>query len=306
MITINISKQLYFNDGLAYLRAETTLQAGCITALYGPSGAGKTTVLKILAGLVRPETGRIEVSGNVWLDTSRSICIPPQQRNIGFVFQDYALFPNMTVQQNLLYAAGKNPDKKYIGELLHLVNMEAFANSKPTLLSGGQQQRVALIRALARKPQLLLLDEPLSALDDMMRRTLRDELYSIQRQLKITTLLVSHDISEVFALATHIIQLERGNIVAQGTPGQLFGALNTDSEIQLTGEVLHVKHDGVVCNVELQSGNDIVRIAVPYAQAAGITIGDKVLVHARVSNAGIMKTEVLERTGVAGSTEKIS
>src|SRR3954469_16265850 len=141
MIRINITKQLQLAQGYTKLYINTTIQPNVITAIYGASGAGKTTLLKILAGLIQPEHGSIEVNGVTWLDPSRRICLPPQQRSIGFVFQDYALFPHMTVKQNLQYAAGKQGDKQYMEELLHLVKMETFINAQPSQLSGGQQQR---------------------------------------------------------------------------------------------------------------------------------------------------------------------
>lgn len=289
MIRIDVTKQLQLAQGYTRLAINLTIPPNTITAIYGSSGAGKTTLLKILAGLVQPEQGSIEMNGISWLDTSRRLYLPPQQRSIGFVFQDYALFPHMTVKENLLYAAGKSGDKQYIEELLQLVKMEAFVNVKPSQLSGGQQQRIALIRALVRKPELLLLDEPLSALDDAMRRQLRTELYNIQQQLQVTTLLVSHDIGEVYTLATNIIHLEHGQVIFQGTPQQLFGASSLSSKLQLAGEVLRVIPNGVVYILEVLTGSNIIRVTADEGEIAGLQVGDKVLVFAKAFNVGITK-----------------
>src|SRR4051812_16886418 len=289
MIRINITKQLQLSQGYTALHINTIIQKNSITAIYGSSGAGKTTLLKILAGLVQPEQGRIEVSDITWFDSSHRICQPAQQRSIGFVFQDYALFPHMTVKQNLLYAAGKKGDKKYIDELLHLVKMEAFINASPSQLSGGQQQRIALIRALVRKPQLLLLDEPLSALDDAMRRQLRAELHNIQQQLRVTTLLVSHDIGEVYTLAANIIHLEHGQLIFQGPPQQLFGAASLSSKLQLTGEVLRLIPNGVVYIIEVLAGSNIIRVTADELEISSLQVGDKVLVFAKAFNVALKK-----------------
>lgn len=289
MIAINITKQLQLAHGYTQLYIHSTIPSNTITAIYGPSGAGKTTILKILAGLVHPEQGKIEVNNTTWLDTSRRVNLPPQQRSIGFVFQDYALFPHMTVLQNLMYAAGKNGDTKYIDKLLHLVKMEAFGNAKSAQLSGGQQQRIALIRALVRKPQLLLLDEPFSALDDVMRRELRAELYYIQQQLSITTLLVSHDIGEVYTLASGIIHLEHGKITFQGTPQQFFGAASLSSKLQLTGEVLQIIPNGVVYIVEVLTGSNMIRVTADEEEASDLHTGDRVLVFAKAFNVAVKK-----------------
>lgn len=289
MIAINITKQLQLAQGYTSLCVNTTIPSGVVTAIYGSSGAGKTTLLKILAGLVQPEQGFIEVNKNVWLDTSRRIGLLPQQRSIGFVFQDYALFPHMTVMQNMLFAAGKKADKQYIHQLLQMVRMETFVNAKPAQLSGGQQQRIALIRALVRKPQLLLLDEPLSALDDAMRRQLRQELYSIQQQLPITTLLVSHDIGEVYTLASNIIHLEQGQVIFEGAPQQLFGAASLSSKMQLTGEVLRVIPNGVIFIVEVLTGSSIIRVTADKEEALSLQTGDKVLVFAKAFNVAVKK-----------------
>jgi len=289
MIKINITKHLQLAQGFTQLRVDAMMPPKTITAIYGASGAGKTTLFKIIAGLVQPEEGKIEVNGAVWLDTSRRICLPPQQRSIGFVFQDYALFPHMTVLQNLLYAAGKMNDKNYLDALLNMVKMNAFANAKPAQLSGGQQQRIALIRALVRKPQLLLLDEPLSALDDAMRRELRAELYNIQQQLQITTLLISHDIGEVYILASDIIHLEYGRIIFRGSPQQLFGAASLSSKLQLTGEVLQIIPNGVLYIIEVLAGNSIIRVTADEREVSGLQTGSKVLVFAKAFNVAVKK-----------------
>ncbi|TKK69846.1 ATP-binding cassette domain-containing protein [Ilyomonas limi] len=289
MIRINITKQLRLAHENTQLSIGTTIPSNTITAIYGPSGAGKTTLLKILAGLVQPEQGAVEVNGRIWLDTARRVCLPPQQRSIGFVFQEYALFPHMTVQQNLQFAAGKNGDKSYIDKLLHLVKMEAFIHAKPSQLSGGQQQRIALIRALVRKPQLLLLDEPLSALDDAMRHELRTELYHIQQQLQITTLLVSHDISEVYTLASNLIHLEHGKVVFQGEPQQLFGAASLSSTLQLTGEVLQVIPDGAIYTVEVLTGKNIIRVTAGEHDIAKLQTGDKVCLFVKAYTIALKK-----------------
>ncbi|WCT14032.1 ATP-binding cassette domain-containing protein [Mucilaginibacter jinjuensis] len=242
MIRIRIRKKLNMADGASNLIFDAELPLQNITALYGPSGAGKTTLLKIIAGLIHPEDGFIEVNGEVWLDTSKKISMPPQQRNIGFVFQDYALFPNMTVRQNLRYAAGKNADEALISHLLNLTGLSTFANHKPETLSGGQKQRTALARALIRKPSLLLLDEPLSALDNENRVQLQQELLQLHDEYKFSALLVSHDIAEVYHLTSRILSIDKGRILKAGTPAHVFGLTENES-IKLFGQVISTDGD---------------------------------------------------------------
>ena len=222
MIKIDITKKLRF-AGSSALTVQHQFNSGEISAVYGPSGAGKTTLLKIIAGLITPERGFIEVDGKVWLDTAKKINVPVQQRNIGFVFQDYALFPNMTVRQNLRYAAGKNPDMQQVNNLLTITGLNHFANEKPETLSGGQKQRTALARALVRKPGLLLLDEPLSATDETTRYDLQQQILHLQAEYKFIALVVSHNRQEVITLANHILQLDNGNVVNTGSAKELFG-----------------------------------------------------------------------------------
>ena len=178
-------------------------------------------MLRIIAGLTDPDEGFVKVGGQAWFDSSDGTNFPPRKRKVGFVFQDYALFPNMSVRENLLFAQPK-ANKKHIDELLEIFGLSNLQCRRPGLLSGGQNQRVALARALARKPELLLLDEPLSALDTEMRNTLQDEILLIHKLWGITTILVSHDLPEVFKLCNRVITFKNGCITDDGDPYDIF------------------------------------------------------------------------------------
>ncbi len=197
MISINIEKKLKAYSGQQWLKINYVFADGSITKIYGPSGAGKTTFLKIIAGLVAPEKGVITIDGITWLNTSSKISLSPQKRLVGFVFQNYALFPNMTVQQHLEYAS---KDAQWIQRLLKIGKLETLSDHKPEYLSGGQQQRLAILRAIAIKPKLLLMDEPFSALDPKMRSALIAELKVLFVELKMTVLIVSHNPQELESL----------------------------------------------------------------------------------------------------------
>jgi len=197
MISIDIEKKLKAYKGQHILRIKQQFAAGSITRIYGPSGAGKTTLLKTIAGFIEPERGKIIINDAVWLDTASRINVPPQKRLAGFVFQDYALFPNMTVLEHLEYATA---DKEWIRRLLAIGKLEPFATHKPEYLSGGQQQRLAILRALAIKPKVLLMDEPFSALDPESKSTLIDELKVLFEELKATVLIVTHNPHELDGL----------------------------------------------------------------------------------------------------------
>lgn len=221
---------------------EVSLRAakGSIVAITGPSGAGKTTLLRQIAGLVTPDFGNIKFGNNIWQDTGRRIFQSPQLRNIGFVFQDYALFPHLTVKENLLFALKKGDNPCVVDELLTSVELSQLTDRKPHQLSGGQQQRVALARALVRKPDLLLLDEPLSSLDHIMRLRLQEYLLKLQKQLGFTMLIVTHDLGEIFRMANQVYVLENGKIIKQGSPAEVYLSENdiNDDQLSIYGEVL--------------------------------------------------------------------
>lgn len=219
---------LHLRDGWRSFHLEVDLQLhpGELLALTGPSGSGKTTVLRILAGLENRAKGQLVFQGEVWQDSSKRIFLPPQQRSIGVVFQDYALFPNMNVVQNLRFALPQAADATLIEELLEVMDLQDLRNALPFELSGGQQQRVALARALVRRPKLLLLDEPLSALDTRMREHLQTYILELHQRYALTTLLISHHPEEIQRLADRVLMMEKGKIVDESLSAQdVTGAL---------------------------------------------------------------------------------
>lgn len=185
-------------------------------ALVGPSGAGKSTVLRAVAGLLRPDTGRIRHRDDVWFDSAAGIDLAPEERSVGLVFQDYALFPHMTVRQNVSFGARGDVD-----DLLERLHIGRLAHARPSSLSGGEQQRVALARALAREPAVLLLDEPMSALDAHTKARVRGELHELLVELELPTLLVTHDFEDATALASRVGVMVEGRILQLGHPDEL-------------------------------------------------------------------------------------
>lgn len=194
MIEIDISKRIKTYKGWEELKVNTLFETGKVTRITGPSGVGKTTLLKILAGLVTPEQGLIKFNQDVWFDSVRGFSKRIQERNVGFVFQDYALFPNMTVEEHLKFGTKNYP---YIDQLLAIGEMESFRQHLPNQLSGGQQQRLAILRALSTKPALLLMDESFSALDKKLKSSLLEKLQALFLAQGTTVLLVTHHEAEL-------------------------------------------------------------------------------------------------------------
>ncbi|MXV15073.1 ATP-binding cassette domain-containing protein [Hufsiella ginkgonis] len=204
MIEVAIKKSLNRYDGPGFLEVNHSFTDHRVTALSGPSGVGKTTFLRILAGLATPDEGTVRVQGATWLDTRASLSLSPQQRRTGFVFQDYALFQTMNVTKHLEYAGADGP---YLEQLLSIGKMEAFRKHLPRQLSGGQQQRLAILRALALKPRLLLMDEPFSAMDNKLKMSLMADLKKLITDRKITCLIATHYPFETEGFADELFEL---------------------------------------------------------------------------------------------------
>jgi molybdate transport system ATP-binding protein len=204
MIVIDIEKKMRTYDGYHQLKVNATIAQNSVVKITGPSGSGKTTLLKIIAGLSHPEKGKIVVNDVTWLNTDNKISLSPQKRQTGFVFQDYALFPNMSIKEHLEYATN---DVDWINELLHFAKLETLAQHKPLYLSGGQQQRLGIIRALAIKPKLLLMDEPFSALDQDMRQGMIEALKPLLQRLDTTCFIVTHNPLELGDIADSSVSI---------------------------------------------------------------------------------------------------
>lgn len=227
--------------GALELDVALEVRGGACLAIAGPSGAGKTTVLRAAAGLLRPTRGSIECAGERWLDTREGVDVPPERRRCGYVFQDYALFPHLSAEQNVAYALREHPRRERLTRaraLLDRFDMGRLADSRPARLSGGERQRVALARALARSPRALLLDEPLSALDARTRARASRELAAVIREVEVPTLLVTHDFGEAALLGDRVAVMDSGRVVQEGSPAELAASPASAFVSDLTGAVV--------------------------------------------------------------------
>lgn len=289
VIQIDISKTMHTANGPVSLAINTNIRAGEFVALFGPSGAGKTTLLRILAGLTIPDSGIVRFGKSVWFDSKKGIHVSPQHRNVSMMFQDYALFPNMTVEQNIRFAQPVK-DRQFADSLISVFGLTEFRDRKPNGLSGGQKQRVALARALARKPRLLLLDEPLSALDAGMRLALQDEITHAHRLSGATTILVSHDLNEVFRLVSHVIYLDNGQIINAGNPNDVFSDRSISGKVQITGQIVRIdRQDPVYIVTVISGGNQIIKVIAFDSDIVNLAVGDHVVVFTKAFNPIISK-----------------
>ena len=270
MIKIDINKKLHGANGEMNLNINLDIKQGEFLALAGLSGSGKTTLLRILAGL-ESANGIINIDNNIWLNNK--FCLAPQKREIGFVFQDYALFPNFSVIDNLLYV---KKDKELANHLLKITELEELKNRLPQTLSGGQKQRVSLCRALMNRPKLLLMDEPLSALDPEMRTKLQSEILTLHKEFNTTTIMVSHDPSEIYRLANRIVVLNYGQIINDGTPKDILLKTKGSQKFSFEGELLDIIKVDVIHVAIVSIGQQLVDVVVGKNEMENLTIGQKV------------------------------
>ena len=233
MLKVNIQKKLKEFD----LNVDFELKKGCL-GILGPSGCGKSMTLKSVAGIVDPDEGHVSLNTgeeNVYFDSNKKINLKPQKRNVGYLFQNYALFPNMTVEENVAAGLPKNYDEKIVSGMIKRFHLEDLEKRYPRQLSGGQQQRVALARILAYGPDVILLDEPFSAMDTFLKEQLRIELVNLLEDFDGFSILVTHDRDEVFQFCDELLVLDQGKIIARGDTHKIFENPRKVQVARLTG-----------------------------------------------------------------------
>lgn len=272
MIKIDINKKLHGSNGSMTLDINVDIKKGNFIALSGLSGSGKTTLLRIIAGL-EEASGKISVENDIWLDEKNSLSI--QKRKIGFVFQNYALFDNMSVEENLLYV---KKDKKLCSKLLDITELSALAKRTPNTLSGGQKQRVSLCRALMNNPKLLLMDEPLSALDPNMRLKLQNEILKLHKEFNTTTIMVSHEPSEIYRLADRVLVIEQGKIIKDGNATEVLLKTSGSQKFSFEGEILDIIKTDVIYIAIISIAQQLVEVVLCEDEAKEYKTGEKVRV----------------------------
>ncbi len=272
MIELDVSKELLGSLGKMDLHVKLSIDSQSFVALSGQSGSGKTTLLRILAGLESAQ-GRIVVDDEVWLDEKHAI--PPQKRGIGFVFQDYALFPNMSVMENLLFVKKDTTLAKHLLEMTELLEL---AHRSVMSLSGGQKQRVSLCRAMMNRPKLLLMDEPLSALDPSMRTKLQHEILTLHKEFETTTIMVSHDPSEIYRLSNRVMVLSQGKVIQDGDAKDVLLRTQGSQKFAFEGELLDIVKVDVIYIAIVSIGQQIVEIVLDESEANALHVGSMVSV----------------------------
>lgn len=305
---LELQKPLQGQEGAFVLDIALELKERQIISIYGASGSGKSSILRMIAGLLRPLSGRIEVGGRVFYDSRHRINIGVQERNIGFVFQDYALFPHLSVLKNISYglyahhhhergsdkAATKKAMKKRLDDMIGLMDLSSLLDEYPANLSGGQRQRVALARAIIYHPSILLLDEPLSAIDSGLKTVLIAEIKKIIRHYEITTFFVSHDLGEIAAMADFVIKLEGGTIVRQGSLREVFyRSEERGSLFETTAKILDIssKQDAPTLTL-LVDNSKIVYLNCQKDAIIGLHKGDYIALSAQDYNTSILKVDI--------------
>lgn len=288
MIAISLQKKLISADGHFDLNINLKFEEGHLITIFGESGAGKTSILRMISGLMKPDQGLIEFGDKLIFDSESHINTKIQHRNISYLSQDYSLFPNMTVKENLEYALKNKTEVRKVIEIMDLFSLSGLSNLKPDILSGGQKQRVALARALVQKPDLLLLDEPLSALDGKIRYELQEHVLKIKKEFNLTIIMVSHDVSEILRLADKVYVLKDGKINSEGKASDVFMAQNPAGKFQFTGEILKIENHDFLKILHVLIGKEVARV-IAEDNNINYEIGDKVIISSKAFNPIIEK-----------------
>jgi molybdate transport system ATP-binding protein len=295
-LSIRLRKRLRSADGPMDLAVELDVGERERVALFGPSGSGKSSVLRMVAGLMRPDEGFVRVGDETWFDSAAGIDLPPHRRRPGLVFQDHALFPHRSAYGNILDGVPAGPDRPARARaLLERFELSGVADHRPNRLSGGQSQRVALARTLASAPRTLLLDEPLSALDAALRGRMLEEIARHLEQERRPTLLVSHDMGEVWRLAHRVLRLERGTVVADGAPDKVFGGGSSTPRLRIPGIVLALEPSEGLVVVTADAGGSIVRAIVSREEASRLAPGGAVVLAAKAFETMVLPLEERDR-----------
>lgn len=287
MIDISIEKKLHGSSGDMPLQVELKINQGEFIALSGVSGSGKTTLLRIIAGLESIDKGKIVVDEQVWVNSqNKKEFTAIQQRNIGYLFQDYALFPNMSVIKNLTFV---KDDKNLANRLLNMVGLNELKNRMPHSLSGGQKQRIALCRALMNQPKILLLDEPLSALDISMRKKLQADIKRFHDEFNMTTIMVSHDPSEIYKLSSKVIVLDHGKIIKEGIAKDVLLKTTGSQKFSFEGEILEIYQADILNVAVVSIAQQLVKVVLDSHQANSLKVGDMVMISTKAFSPSISK-----------------
>ena len=280
MMKIQIYKEFFKSSNQFFIDVDFSMKKGSFNALYGGSGSGKTSILNVVSGIKYADKGKISISDIVWLDTENKINLPVNKRKIGVVFQNSVLFPHLSVYENILFSKDKNDSFDLMNELIELFSISDLLNYSTDILSGGQKQKVAIVRALIRNPDLLLLDEPFSAIDTEQRKQIQDSLLKAHQKLKFTALVISHDLEEVVRLSENIFMIENGKIVKEGSAFSLFENKDEQEFIKLSGIILSIERVEAVQKMKVLIGNEIHTIE---KEKTNHQIGDRVEIEAKKS-----------------------
>jgi len=272
MINLDIKRCLSGSLGKMELSVKLEIKNQEFIALSGKSGSGKTTFLRILAGL-ETARGKIIVDDKTWLKNKKNLA--PQKRKLGFVFQDYALFTNMSVMNNLLFV---KKDLNLANKLLGLTELKSLEHMMPENLSGGQKQRLSLCRALMSKPKLLLLDEPLSALDPIMREKLQNDILRLHQEFGLTSIIVSHEPSEIYKLASRVLVLENGKLIKDGSAKEVLLKTSGSQKFSFEAKLIDIKKIDIIYVAIVAIGQQLSEIVISQSEVKELKIGDRIKV----------------------------